>query len=436
MLENVPYDKFQEMQLLTPGDDGYEAARKPAIPRFRDARPAAVARCASADDIAAALAYANERGLPAVARSGGHCFAGTSSTSGVVIDVTPLDGVTVDGDVAEIGAGARLGAVYDGLLEHGRTIPAGCGPDVGIAGLVLGGGLGVLGRRHGLSCDSLLGAEVVLRDGTVLECDDEHHADLLWALRGGFGARACVAASFRFATLRPPPLTTFHAAFPPDRMAAVIDAWQAWAPAAPDELAASLVITVPAEVDVPPVVMVFGAMAGGEGDVGDQLAGLGVEPAEMEHAARTHREAKAHLARAGATNGRVAEIADGHAYSRSAFFSRAVPGPALAAALLEDRRPGEVRELDFSPWAGAYTRRPAGATAFVHRDARFLLKQSATVAGGQVSGWLERSAAVVRPHSTGGVYPNFPEAGLEDLGPAYYGTNAPRLQAIARRYDA
>jgi FAD/FMN-containing dehydrogenase len=424
------------MELLTPGDDGYEAARQPAIPRFRDARPAAVARCASTDDIAAALAYARERGLPVAARSGGHCFAGTSSTTGVVVDVTPLDGVAVDGDVAGIGSGARLGAVYDGLLEHGRTIPAGCGPEVGIGGLALGGGLGVLGRRHGLTCDSLLGAEVVLRDGTVLECDEDRHADLLWALRGGFGARACVAASFRFATVPPPALTTFHAAFAPDRMAEVIDAWQAWAPAAPDELAASLVITVPAEVDLPPVVMVFGAMAGGEGDVDDQLAALGVEPDAVERAARTHREAKVHLARTGATNGRVAEIEDGHAYSRSAFFARAVPSAVLAAALLTDRRPGEVRELDFSPWAGAYTRTPADATAFVHRDARFLLKQTATVAGGPVSGWLERSAALVRPHSTGGVYPNFPEAGLEDLGPAYYGANAPRLRAIARRYGA
>ncbi len=440
MPENVPYDKFIGMEVLRAGDAGYEAVRKPAIPRFAGVRPEAVIRCGSADDIAAALAWARERGLPAVARSGGHCFAGTSSTPGVVIDVTPLSHVTVDGDTAEIGAGVLLADVYDGLLAHGRTIPAGCGPDVGIGGLVLGGGLGVLGRAHGLTCDSLLGAEVVLRDGTVVTCDAERHPDLLWALRGGFGARACIAASFRFATLAPPDLTTFHASFAAERMADVIDAWQAWSPDAPDELAASLVITVPAEVELAPVVMVFGAMAGSESDVEVQLAGLRIEPETLERAARTHREAKRHLAQAGATNGRVAEIEAGHAYSRSGYFARALPGAALAAELVADRVPGELRELDFSPWAGAYNRVAADATAFVHRDARVLLKQTATVQERglspflHVSGWLERSAALGRPYGTGGVYPNFPEDGLDDLGAAYYGANTERLHAIGARY--
>jgi FAD/FMN-containing dehydrogenase len=422
------------MEVLKAGDDGYEAARKPAIPRFADVWPEAVIRCASTQDIAEALGYARQRGLPAVARSGGHCFAGTSSSSGVVIDVTPLSHVTVDGDVAVIGAGARLADVYDGLLAHGRTIPAGCGPDVGIAGLVLGGGLGVLGRAHGLTCDSLVGAEVVLRDGTVLTCDVERDPDLLWALRGGFGARACIAASFRFATLAPPDLTTFHASFAPDRIGDVIDAWQAWSPDTPDELAASLVITVPAEVDLPPVVMAFGAMAGNESDAEDQLAGLGIEPETLERANRTHREAKRHLAEAGATNGGVAELESGLAYSYSNYFARPLPGAELAALLLADRVAGELRELDFSPWAGAYNRVAPDATAFVHRDARFLLKQTATVRDRGPTPFLHASAAFARPYGTGGVYPNFPEDGLEDLGTAYYGANTERLRAIGALY--
>lgn len=82
-------------------------------------------------------------------RSGGHCFAGGSSTSGIVIDVTPLHAVAVANEVATVGAGARVAQVYDALAAHNRTIPAGCGPTVGIAGLALGGGLGILGRSHG-----------------------------------------------------------------------------------------------------------------------------------------------------------------------------------------------------------------------------------------------------------------------------------------------
>ena len=104
-------------EVLTPESPGYEAARKPAIARFHDVRPQAVVRCRAAEDVTEAIAFAGA--MPVVARSGGHCFAGRSTTTGMVIDVGPLDSVSVSDGVATIGAGARLGAVYDALLEHG-----------------------------------------------------------------------------------------------------------------------------------------------------------------------------------------------------------------------------------------------------------------------------------------------------------------------------
>src|SRR5512142_398036 len=136
-------------EVIIQGSPGYDQARKPAIARFQDARPQAVVFCATAGDVAEALAVARRFGLPAVPRSGGHCFAGRSSGPGMVIDVTPMRSVSVAGGVATIGAGARLGEVYDALAGYGLTIPAGCGPGVGIAALTLGGGLGVLRRAHG-----------------------------------------------------------------------------------------------------------------------------------------------------------------------------------------------------------------------------------------------------------------------------------------------
>ena len=146
-------------EVLTPESPGYEEARKPAIARFHDVRPAAVVRCAAPEDVlAAAFEHAEAHGLPVAVRSGGHCFAGRSSTDGVLIDVSPLNGVAVADGRATIGAGALLGDVYDALDAHGVTIPAGCGPDVGIAGLTLGGGLGLLGRLHGLTADALRAA--------------------------------------------------------------------------------------------------------------------------------------------------------------------------------------------------------------------------------------------------------------------------------------
>ena len=138
-----------EGEVVLPGSPRYEAARKPPIVRFQDVRPQAVVLCRNAVDVAETIAVAGMTGLETAIRSGGHCFAGRSSTTGIVIDVSPMHSVSVSRGIATIGAGARLGEVYDALGEHGRTIAAGCGPSVGIAGLVLGGGLGILGRITG-----------------------------------------------------------------------------------------------------------------------------------------------------------------------------------------------------------------------------------------------------------------------------------------------
>jgi FAD/FMN-containing dehydrogenase len=135
--------------------------------------------------------------------------------------------------VATVGAGARLGDVYDSLDEHGLTIPAGCGPSVGIAGLTLGGGLGILGRKYGLTSDQLLAAQLVLADGRVVECDEHHDGELFWALRGAGGGNFGVVTSLTFSTIPAPDATAFHLVWPNTQTAALIDAWKAWAPAAP-----------------------------------------------------------------------------------------------------------------------------------------------------------------------------------------------------------
>jgi FAD/FMN-containing dehydrogenase len=128
--------------VVLPGSPEYESVRKPVMARFEQVRPVAVVRCATPADVAATLAAVGRSGLGMAIRSGGHSVAGRSSTDGVVLDVRPMGSVAVAGEVATVGAGVRLGELYDALAEHGLTIPAGCGPSVGIAGLTLGGGLG------------------------------------------------------------------------------------------------------------------------------------------------------------------------------------------------------------------------------------------------------------------------------------------------------
>jgi FAD/FMN-containing dehydrogenase len=289
--------------VLLPGSQEYESLRRPAIARFDAVRPDAVVACSSPADVAETIAFARRAGLHVAVRSGGHCFAGRSSSTGIVIDVSPMRSVSVSDGVATIGAGARLGDVYDALEAEGLTIPAGCGPTVGIAGLTLGGGLGILGRRHGLTSDHLLGAEVVLADGRVVECDDELERDLFWALRGGGGGNFGVVTSFRFRTVPPPDATSFHLEWPHTDGAAVVAAWQDWAPAAPNELAASLLVNAAGEPGRPPVVHVFGAMVDVESrtaDLLDELVGrAGADPASSSLEHMPYRETKRYLAEHG-----------------------------------------------------------------------------------------------------------------------------------------
>jgi FAD/FMN-containing dehydrogenase len=374
--------------------------------------------------------------LPVAVRSGGHDFAGRSTGEGVVVDVSPLDTVAVEGERATIGAGARLGDVYDALDAHGLTIAAGCGPTVGIAGLTLGGGLGILGRLYGLTSDSLRAAQVVLADGRVVTCNAEAEEDLFWALRGAGGARFGVVTSLELGTLPTHPTTAFELVWAPADAAALIGAWQEWAPAAPDAMAASLLLNADGGTLR---VRVFGAMAASEAETTrhlDELAAAAPTAATVRTG--SSREAKRFLSGLGEAD----EEDAGHPFSKSEFFAQPLPSEAIDALLAHLRTAPAAAELDFSPWGGAYTRVAREATAFAHREARFLLKQAIVVDPGATAGgraaardWLARSWELAHPFGTGGVYPNFPDPDLDDWDAAYHGANRERLLAVKRRYD-
>jgi FAD/FMN-containing dehydrogenase len=435
-------------ELVLPGAPGYEGLRAPAMARFAAIRPAAIARCRTAQDVAAALALARRRRLEVAVRAGGHCFEGRSSTRGLLIDVGPMDGIEVGHDIVTAGAGVRLGRLYDALAGPGRTVAAGCGPTVGVAGLVLGGGLGILGRRHGLTSDQLLAAEVVLADGSVVWCDDERHGDLFWALRGAGGCRFGVLTQLVLRTVPAPPATRFELRWPQRAAAAVADAWQHWAPGAPDAVAASLLVTAAADPERPVAVKVFGAVAdAAESDTLALLDGLvaraGVPPSTTALEHRPYRDTKRRLAEPEPEG--AAQPDPGHLFAKSEFFRDALP-PALIARLVghlaERRSPGWSRELDFTPWAGAYNRVPSGATAFAHRAERFLLKHEVVVEANRAEAlaaparaWLARSWGLAHGAGAGGAYPNFPDRDLDAWAPAYHGANRDRLLRVKARYD-
>jgi FAD/FMN-containing dehydrogenase len=421
--------------------------------RFDDVRPQAVVRCRSAEDVAETVSFARRQGLGIATRGGGHCFAGRSSTREVLLDVTPLHSVEISDGVVTVGGGTRIGEVYDALLEQDLIIPAGSCPTVGIAGLALGGGLGIIGRKYGLTSDHLVGAQIVLADGRILECDDHHDEDLFWALRGAGSGNFGVVTSLTFRTSRAPAPTSFHLTWAFSEAAAVIDAWQSWAPLAPDELAASLVIGASGQADELPLVEVFGVMLGTESDtakVVDELVGrVPSDPASAFRKYMSFRDTARYwadrAARGGVTGEPPGQELRGYRCIKSEFFTEPLPTDVIEAVLenfLKGRAAGQSRELDFSPWGGAYNRTGADATAFVHRGDLFWLKHATEVDPGASTAekesardWVTRSWATVHPWGAGRVFPNFPDPDLEDWPGAYYGTNRDRLQTIKARYD-
>ncbi|HET9167946.1 MAG TPA: FAD-binding oxidoreductase [Actinospica sp.] len=198
--------------LLTPDSPGYDRARRIWNGMY-DRRPAFIARCADAREVAAALRHARELGLPVTVRGGGHNVAGICVADGAaLIDLSPMREVRVDAAarIATAEGGCLLGDVDAATVPLGLACPAGVVSHTGLGGLALGGGYGWLARKYGLTCDHVIGAEVVLADGRIVHVSAEQHPDLLWALRGGGGNFGVVT---RFTLrLRPVDRTYFHTA--------------------------------------------------------------------------------------------------------------------------------------------------------------------------------------------------------------------------------
>ncbi|MFD0883855.1 FAD-binding oxidoreductase, partial [Streptosporangium algeriense] len=222
--------------LVRPGDASYDAARRLFNTAFDSVRPAGVAYCANPSDVAECVAFARRMGVPLAVRSGGHSYAGWSTGTGLVLDVSRMNKVSYSAGRAVVGAGAKLVDVYAKLAAHGVSIPAGSCPTVGVSGLTLGGGIGVVSRKYGLTCDVMESVQIVTADGRLLTCDAEHEPDLYWACRGGGGGNLGVAVSFGFRTHRTREVTVFFLRWPWARATKAIEVWQSWSRAVPDEL--------------------------------------------------------------------------------------------------------------------------------------------------------------------------------------------------------
>ena len=441
-------------QLLRPDSADFARAAPVFNTLYDTTVPAAVVRCASAADVALALTFARRNRLPVTPRSGGHGYTGDSTCTGLVIDVGPLASITVEAGAgtATVGAGATLVDVYDQLSSQGVCIPSGTCPTIGIAGITQGGGIGVVDRAYGLTCDRLVSADVVLADGRLVTCDAATHADLFWALRGGGGGNFGIVTSLTFATFATADLTSFAAIFAWSDAAAVFAAWQAWPQSLPDTAWSALVLGTGSAAAGHPSVEVSGWFIGSPDAFAPTwsafLAATGAAPLSQAVQAVTFRDAM--LASCGSRSVSEchlgSETVDGSIartpfVASSDFFDAALP-PAGVQAMLDavTAQQGQrslIVILDLM--GGAIARVAPDATAFVHRAALFSAQYylpgvpSDKVAAARAAATGLRAA--MRPWSSGEAYQNYLDPELANWQQAYYGANWTRLTQVKAAYD-
>ncbi|MGW5053201.1 FAD-binding oxidoreductase [Actinokineospora sp. NPDC004072] len=420
--------------LAQPGDPDYDRARRSFNPLIDERAPLAVATASSADHVKACVEVARTSGLTIAARSGGHSYAGYSTPDGgLVVDLAGMKRVQVrDDGTAVVGAGARLIDVYAGLAAAGRALPAGTCPTVGIAGLTLGGGLGVLTRKYGLTCDKLVAATVVTADSRALRASAETEPDLFWGLRGGGGGNFGIVTEFTFATEPAPELTIFELEFAAGSMADVLGAWQEWMPQTPPELWTNLIVVGGS----PPRGRLNGCYVGPRYQLNALLDDFAARPVDRMVRTTDYLDAMLHFA--GCPS--VARCAPDR-FPRQGFAA----GSRILAEPLAD--PGELvgmvdgREgmnLLVDALGGAVAELAPDATAFPHREALATVQiyQEATA---DTAAAASRAVAEVRNGMVGiglrGGYVNYIEAAMPDWSVMYYGRNVNRLRDTARRYD-
>ena len=447
--------------LVRPGESSYTVSKRLFDPRFDSLHPAGIAYCRNPHDVATCLAFVRKFGIPVAARCGGHSYAGWSSGSGLIIDVTRMSGVNVSGSTATVGAGTRLIDFYNGLAAHGRGVPGGSCPTVGIAGLTLGGGVGVVSRAYGLTSDNVKSLQIVTADGQVRTCNSSQNSDLFWACRGGGGGNFGVVTSFTFGTHPVGQIVLFFLSWPWSQAARVISAWQSWAPHAPDALWSNVHLAAAPGGSVPSI-QVGGTFLGSLGAAAAQLeklyAAAGSHPSSpfMETTSWLH----AMLVEAGCasltvnqchlpTQNPAGKLARASEYAKSDFFTKPLSshgiGTLLAGVESFQRAggaPGASGGIAFDALGGAVNRVSPGATAFVHRNALFQAQYTTTwpigaaaAAVARQHSWQQSFWQSMRPFASGQAYQNYVDPALANWRQAYYGANLARLTQVKAKYD-
>jgi FAD/FMN-containing dehydrogenase len=430
-------------RLVRPADPDYDQARA-VWNAAHDRRPALIVQAAGAADVVRAVEFARSEGLQVAVRGGAHSVAGFStSDGGIVIDLSPMRGIRVD--PAARRAVAQPGLTWSGFDHEtqafGLAVTGGLVSSTGISGFTLGGGIGWLLRKHGLTADNLLSADVVTADGQLLTASQDEHPDLLWALRGGGGNFGVVTSlEYRLHPVGPVVFggPVFYAAAD---AAQVLRGWRDLTVSMPDELTTLANILV-----APPVPFLPEAVHGRMvvGLVG-MYAGPVSDGARAAQPLRALAEPLADLMGPLPYVGLQSLLDPLWPAGAQNYFSGSMLGSLPDEAIDEllarhaaGRAP--VRELHLHHGGGAMAHAPAGGSAFAHRDAAYILNVIARSPdpGGfdEHAGWARATHAAMGRWSTGGGYVNFTsEPGQDKVRAAYPPDTYARLVEVKDHYD-
>jgi FAD/FMN-containing dehydrogenase len=431
-------------QVILPDSADYESARQ-VWNGMIDKQPEIIARCKNVMDVINAIRFARANDLPLSIRGGGHNVAGYAvCDGGLVIDMANMKRVVVnpESQTVIVEAGALWQDVDPATQEYGLATPGGEVSLTGVAGLTLGGGVGYLRRKHGLTCDNLLSVDLVTADGQVLKANTKQNEDLFWALRGG-GGNFGVVTTFEF-KLHPvgPRVATVNPIYPISESRKLLEVWREFTATAPDAAATAFAVwgipdhpEMPQELIGMPVCLIDGMYA----DVPEAGEALfkplrSISQPIMDMSGRpTYLEVQ---------TGFDEFMRDGDLYYWKSLFLDTLSDEVVNTMLSWiDERPDPRILVIIRHMGGAIARVGEADTAYVNRKANYMLSIDGAWTDPSESknniAWIRAFWNAMNRFSNGGVYVNFPGFGESDqtLWHASYGDNYQRLAAVKTKYD-
>ncbi len=443
-------------ELLFPAADEFNRLKKAANARYDEVSTAVIIRCRTASDVQHAIRFIRQYQLPFAVRSGGHSYTGLSSTSGVLLDIGLLNQISLHHNIASIGAGAKLGDVYATLGQQQRSIPAGSCASVGIAGLVLGGGLGIADRRFGLTCDALRRVELVTAAGELIYCSNTEHPELFWALRGAGGGQFGIATHFEFETFATAPIRNYIGRYPLKDGNQVLAVWQQWLKTLPDEIWSQATVWFNGQPDSKPEIQLRACSMGHSALLSQHWYQLALQLGSVwsEVDMQDHQYLDFMLTDCDGLEMPECKLPNQHERGQlkrvamagsSDIFNDYLPLSALhhvLNAIRKRHRDGFRGGLMLTSMGGAIGRVNPEDSAFAHRaavlSAQYLFSgpvgtPEAMLQEGAV--WVNQMRKQMRPWSSNGAYLNYTDALIKDWPQAYYGNNYVALQQLKRQYD-